>query len=340
MTGWNKGLTKETDSRIMQISKNISEWANTDEGKEFHRKQGIQFSQEMKGKQPKHLVDYWESPESRLVKSDAMRLLWILEPERFAACSRKGVKLTEEHKEKLRKEGINSISGYPKEFFSIRDKIKERDGHQCQLCGVGEGILVHHIDYDKKNCGEENLITLCRKCHCKLNYDNVFWKYYFQHKEYGLEPLYCGIDVMYAHIVGVYLDSNGNFVDRFIIKCGHFKTSDSVREFAYRLRMNVTALRPSKVFIELPIYIQNMQTTFKLSETYAMTLLLLNECYLEAHGVQNTTWKKVILKNGGANKEVAMNFAKERWGSEVITSQDVADAACLALHCVNSKVAR
>ncbi len=32
-------------------------------------------------------------------------------------------------------------------------------------------LSVHHIDYVKKNCGPENLITLCASCDSRANKD-------------------------------------------------------------------------------------------------------------------------------------------------------------------------
>ena len=37
-------------------------------------------------------------------------------------------------------------------------------------------LSVHHIDYDKPNCKENNLILLCNICHSKTNYNRNDWK--------------------------------------------------------------------------------------------------------------------------------------------------------------------
>ncbi len=63
-------------------------------------------------------------------------------------------------------------------------KIRERDGNICQLCGKneyenGKTLAVHHIDYDKKNTKDSNLITLCHLCNLKVNINRNFWKYFF-----------------------------------------------------------------------------------------------------------------------------------------------------------------
>jgi len=51
----------------------------------------------------------------------------------------------------------------------LKQIIRERDGYVCQICGGKDSNQVHHIDYDKSNCDENNLITLCVKCHGKCH---------------------------------------------------------------------------------------------------------------------------------------------------------------------------
>ena len=49
------------------------------------------------------------------------------------------------------------------------------------MCGTKDTKFhIHHIDYDKKNSVEMNLITLCAKCHSKTNYKRDNWKTYFK----------------------------------------------------------------------------------------------------------------------------------------------------------------
>jgi len=61
---------------------------------------------------------------------------------------------------------------------TLRRAIRERDHYICQLCQQ-YGNIVHHIDYDKKNCNSENLVTLCHKCHTKTNNNRNYWINYF-----------------------------------------------------------------------------------------------------------------------------------------------------------------
>jgi hypothetical protein len=47
---------------------------------------------------------------------------------------------------------------------SLRQRIRKRDEFTCLLCDK-KGIEVHHIDHDKKNSNDQNLVTLCSSCH-------------------------------------------------------------------------------------------------------------------------------------------------------------------------------
>jgi HNH endonuclease len=61
---------------------------------------------------------------------------------------------------------------------TLKRSIRERDKYICRLCNQ-YGKIVHHIDYDKQNCNPTNLVTLCRNCHTKTNFDRDYWIEYF-----------------------------------------------------------------------------------------------------------------------------------------------------------------
>ena len=63
----------------------------------------------------------------------------------------------------------------------LKERIRDRDGHICQMCGA-RGKHVHHVDYDKKNCDSKNLVTLCNSCHSKTNFNREYWVEYFQNQ--------------------------------------------------------------------------------------------------------------------------------------------------------------
>lgn len=66
----------------------------------------------------------------------------------------------------------------------IQPRVRERANHQCEQCGMafqpgtnlavsatrrdGRPVIggVHHIDGNKQNCSMANLVYLCQRCHC------------------------------------------------------------------------------------------------------------------------------------------------------------------------------
>jgi len=78
-----------------------------------------------------------------------------------------------------------SFEEYPPEFNTyLKDRVRELYYNKCQSCGMSqiehqekydEKLIVHHIDYDKKNCRIDNLIPLCGKCNSKVNYNREKW---------------------------------------------------------------------------------------------------------------------------------------------------------------------
>ena len=79
-----------------------------------------------------------------------------------------------------------SFEPYPPSFNQqLKDRIRVRDNFICQKCGVPElecntRLHCHHIDYNKKNCEENNLISLCNSCNSKVNANREYWKEYFK----------------------------------------------------------------------------------------------------------------------------------------------------------------
>ena len=64
---------------------------------------------------------------------------------------------------------------YPIEFRDrLKERIRARDNYHCRLCGVPQeeclrALDVHHIDHDKENLAELNLISLCSQCNGRCN---------------------------------------------------------------------------------------------------------------------------------------------------------------------------
>ncbi len=71
----------------------------------------------------------------------------------------------------------------------LKLKIRIRDSFTCQNCNIEENehkllygavLTIHHIDYDKLNCKEENLITICKKCNSTANGNRNYWEKYYK----------------------------------------------------------------------------------------------------------------------------------------------------------------
>jgi len=82
-----------------------------------------------------------------------------------------------------------SRNKYPKEFNpTLKLKIRTRDNFTCVLCKRTEReeleelnrvLCVNHINFNKQNCKEENLNTLCLRCNVKINREREFYTNYF-----------------------------------------------------------------------------------------------------------------------------------------------------------------
>ena len=80
-----------------------------------------------------------------------------------------------------------SFEIYPKEFNNqlkklIRIKYNNCDyisGIHKNICNPYRKLDIHHINYDKKNCDENNLIPLSRSNHTKTGINRQFWNRLF-----------------------------------------------------------------------------------------------------------------------------------------------------------------
>ena len=91
-----------------------------------------------------------------------------------------------------------SFVDYPQEFSEllrtkIRDKYNNCDymsGLHKSICNKNVNLDVHHIDYDKSNNSEDNLIPLSKHNHMRTNGDRLLWERLFKNslgyeKDYG-----------------------------------------------------------------------------------------------------------------------------------------------------------
>jgi hypothetical protein len=122
----------------------------------------------VKKKQSEQAQKRWKNPNYRktvIEKSNS-----------YENRKRKSEKLSRE-KSHLWRGGV-SFEPYSIEFNNtIRRHILKRDNNACQNPNCVNGKTskhVHHIDYNKKNTSELNLITLCNNCHSSSNQNRKY----------------------------------------------------------------------------------------------------------------------------------------------------------------------
>ena len=229
---WNKGLKKETDSRVMKNimstmrnsnwRKNLSLSKMGEKNPNFGKigDKNIMFgkhhSEETKRKMGKYrkgkIGIYHHSEETKRKLSELNKgKHHTEEAKRKVSEANKGkkpwlgkhhseetkIKLSISHKnpsEETRKKMSEAKKGEKSYMWkggisyepytidwreSLKRSIRERDHYTCQLCGKLQSNIIfhiHHIDYNKKNCNPNNLITLCLNCHSKTNVNRDEWE--------------------------------------------------------------------------------------------------------------------------------------------------------------------
>jgi len=135
---WNKGLTKELDKRVLKQ-------ANT------YKKTHKDFKGENNPFYNKQHTKKWSREQS------------------------------------LRKGGTGipgELSEYGVEFtYELKEKIRNKSNRLCVKCSKTEKdnkkkLEIHHIDYDKLNNSEDNLVALCKSCHVATNTNRNYWQEY------------------------------------------------------------------------------------------------------------------------------------------------------------------
>jgi len=66
---------------------------------------------------------------------------------------------------------------------NLKESIKKRDGYKCMnpdCWGKDDVLNIHHINYNKKICKPENLITVCRSCNGRANKDREWHENWYK----------------------------------------------------------------------------------------------------------------------------------------------------------------
>lgn len=171
---WKKGSkhTKETKNKI---SISLMRENNFNFGKHFSKEHKRKISISNIGK-------HYPSNESRIKMSMAK-----LGKHNSIEHNKNISKVTKLDKNPAWKGG-KSFEQYGLKFNKeFKEKIRKRDNFRCQQCFRGQDELrrklcIHHIDFNKKNNNENNLISLCDNCHSQTNFNRDNWINYFQER--------------------------------------------------------------------------------------------------------------------------------------------------------------
>lgn len=210
-TPWNKNIY--TNFRIM-FKKLQGDLRKKRKGKNYEKQYGIDKANKIKlkiSKKGKGRIFSEEhrrnismgskgkkvSKETRKKRSQIMKKKWKNEKFREDMIKKsigrkqsietinKRIKRGQEHYNWL---GGISFEPYGLDFNKkLREQIRKRDDYICQECYIHQNnlkgrLIVHHIDYNKKNNNLNNLISLCRKCHAISNYNRKHWQEHFKMK--------------------------------------------------------------------------------------------------------------------------------------------------------------
>jgi len=212
---WNIGLTKETDSRVREVSERMegNQYGLDNRAFSGHHhteKSKTAISEKLKGHPPssgfsghmhpkawKEQARQWtlgnpaNTGKTKETDEGMRRHAESMLGNRFTV----GIKWTEERKEKFREmvsgqgnpayiDGRSSVPYGPEFSEQLRKQIRERDGHTCWKCGhpeyLDQRLDVHHIDENPKNNLRQNLISLHKLCHLAIRKDRLFWRKFFQ----------------------------------------------------------------------------------------------------------------------------------------------------------------
>lgn len=144
--------------------------------------------------------------------------------------------------------------------------------------------------------------------------------------------LIAGVDCSSKSIAFVMIENNEIRLKKLIessSKDPHTRVSElflSFREF-----MKELPIKPGIVFIEQALFLQNVKTTLMIDATINAVRFVCIENNIPCSIIDNRSWKKSVIGNGKASKEDIAQFVNLKWPDFGSTSQDLMDAASIAM---------
>lgn len=141
--------------------------------------------EEHKMKHQKSLIGVNKGKPSKLKGKPSGRTAW-----------NKGINYASKEKNPFWKGG-SSYEKYGYGFTSVlKESVRNRDGRKCVCCEcpeieLGKRLSVHHIDENKNNNVEDNLVSLCQDCHIKIHWSKKDWANFLKDKLSKVKELLC-----------------------------------------------------------------------------------------------------------------------------------------------------
>ena len=149
---------------------------------------------------------------------------------------------------------------------------------------------------------------------------------------------FLGVDCATKRIDAVIIDRKKNWKTSISIATDEtdidLRLTDLYEKFAKATNETILQAEPQWILagIENPIYVQNVKVTVSITQTVACAKIIMHLAGIKFFGIDNRAWKKAVLGDGNSDKNKIRAFAEVLWGTN-IKSQDLADAACIALWC-------
>ncbi len=177
----NKGRkhSKESRKKMSEVAKKV--WENPKyREKVTTSNKGKTLSEDTRAKLSISAKKVWESSEIREKMSNTVKNI-LKNPE-----IRKKMSDAQQGENNPNwRGGITSDSYAADCTETLRESVRKRDNYTCQLCGKtqeeeGKNLATHHINYNKEDSRENNLITLCNCCHGTTNFNREYWQQLFE----------------------------------------------------------------------------------------------------------------------------------------------------------------